>query len=585
MDASKASKLGVPKGPLLGKLVKGETIVLPSGATVSPEDCVGAPLPGPILLIISCPTEAHVSDVTSSPSFAPYFETKASSSSDMRVVVVHLTPSHLASLPMYIDWMSKFGKSANHLMCHAPPHDKSSSSSSAKESDAAPSVTSAYKSFLELQVQLHHVVHSGMFPLPFQDASPETYPHHAHYREISGKFGKNVVFGEPLLKFNIQPMTSMGIDRSEVITPTILPKMEAPSYSVDVSSDDELVFLGVGAAIPFKTRNVSGQYLRLASSSSSSSSNQNQNQDNVGILVDAGESTYGQLYRKYGPERLPHILINLSAVVLTHRHADHHLGIVTILCKRHQHILATHGDVAPLVIFCSRFIQGYFQEFSTFMDFGTLEFHHLSELLASSPTLPKWDIYFQERIPDRTITLRSVMVEHCYDAWGVIISSSSSSSSSSPYSWKVVFSGDTRPCDALAEAGKDATILIHEATMEDNLQHEAEGRGHSTTSEVLRMCTRMNAHRVVLTHFSQRHRRYPLADFLIEEGDNISRSATSTTTTTTIENQYRDHNAYRLSRDKAVVAFDLMTLSLNKTVLSQELPAAMTSLCKMAKLE
>ena len=28
-------------------------------------------------------------------------------------------------------------------------------------------------------------------------------------------------------------------------------------------------------------------------------------------------------------------------------------------------------------------------------------------------------------------------------------------------------SGDTRPCDALADAAADATLLIHEATFED----------------------------------------------------------------------------------------------------------------------
>jgi ribonuclease Z len=33
--------------------------------------------------------------------------------------------------------------------------------------------------------------------------------------------------------------------------------------------------------------------------------------------------------------------------------------------------------------------------------------------------------------------------------------------------YTIVFSGDTRPCEALVRAGKGADLLIHEATHED----------------------------------------------------------------------------------------------------------------------
>lgn len=35
---------------------------------------------------------------------------------------------------------------------------------------------------------------------------------------------------------------------------------------------------------------------------------------------------------------------------------------------------------------------------------------------------------------------------------------------------KVVFSGDTKPCQLLAEKGINADLLVHEATFEDGLE-------------------------------------------------------------------------------------------------------------------
>ena len=45
-DPAKAQALGVPEGPLWGKLQRSETVTLPDGRTVGPEGIVGAPRPG-----------------------------------------------------------------------------------------------------------------------------------------------------------------------------------------------------------------------------------------------------------------------------------------------------------------------------------------------------------------------------------------------------------------------------------------------------------------------------------------------------------------------------------------------------------
>lgn len=55
----------------------------------------------------------------------------------------------------------------------------------------------------------------------------------------------------------------------------------------------------------------------------------------------------------------------------------------------------------------------------------------------------------------------SIAVEHCRDAWALVVEHLSS--------WSLVYSGDTRPCKALAAAGHGCTLLIHEATFEPDL--------------------------------------------------------------------------------------------------------------------
>jgi len=61
-------------------------------------------------------------------------------------------------------------------------------------------------------------------------------------------------------------------------------------------------------------------------------------------------------------------------------------------------------------------------------------------------------------------------------------------------------------CDALVEAGRGATLLIHEATFGDDRVADARQKRHSTRGEALDVAARMGARRTILTHLSQRYR-------------------------------------------------------------------------------
>jgi ribonuclease Z len=108
--------------------------------------------------------------------------------------------------------------------------------------------------------------------------------------------------------------------------------------------------------------------------------------------------------------------------------------------------------------------------------------------------------------------LKVCFVKHCPHSFGVTMTMKNlmKSPQNPNESVKITYSGDTMPCESLINIGKNSDILIHEATMEDDLHKEARAKMHSTVSEAIAVGQKMNARFVVLTHFSQRYARIPL---------------------------------------------------------------------------
>jgi ribonuclease BN (tRNA processing enzyme) len=63
----------------------------------------------------------------------------------------------------------------------------------------------------------------------------------------------------------------------------------------------------------------------------------------AGLLVDAGEGAHGQMCRHYGRRRAARELAALAAVWVSHKHADHMLGLPALLAAR----AAAAGRRAP----------------------------------------------------------------------------------------------------------------------------------------------------------------------------------------------------------------------------------------------
>ena len=333
-------------------------------------------------------------------------------------------------------------------------------------------------------------------------------------------------------------------------------------------NDHEIYFLGTGCAVPSKYRNVSGILLRLK---------------NADVLLDVGEASWHQLLRmefqiytrknhgnKYYHMQASYdssvynVAKRLKLIWISHPHADHHLGLIKILEERKRVLEINHecNDGNKIIVIApSSIIHALNKYHKNVSDYAKHSytiincqyFDPYDQLYTKSSTLftEKEDIDENNTVTCKTVggkssylpnvsyalqhlesigisELVNVQVQHCYQAYGIAISLKSLCTDLEPI--KIVYSGDTRPCDALISIGINATILIHEATFEDKKIDDAIKKNHSTMAEAVNVGKQMNAFRVVLTHFSQRYQKVPpiISHGIFGNNDNSNRETTDT---------------------------------------------------------
>ncbi|THH32553.1 hypothetical protein EUX98_g1639 [Antrodiella citrinella] len=275
-----------------------------------------------------------------------------------------------------------------------------------------------------------------------------------------------------------------------------------------------IVPLGTSSALPSKYRNVSSTLVQIPGHGN--------------ILLDCGEGTWGQLARAFGSDDMSagawQVLRDLKCIFLSHIHGDHHIGLAKVLAMRKQ---LNPPPKEPLYVVGIRSLHLYLHELSDLEDLGLNDpITGVVLLLSDSlnfrgPNIARygrWQLKDEEDWMDneRSVALNkdlcallglsaftTVDVDHRTRCYGLVLDHNEK--------WRLVFSGDTKPTQNLVQAGKNATVLIHEATMGDDQEELAAQKAHSTVGQAISIGTDMKASNIMLTHFSARYPKMPPA--------------------------------------------------------------------------
>ncbi|XP_059303243.1 tRNase Z TRZ3, mitochondrial-like [Lycium ferocissimum] len=586
-DPNKAVALGLRRGPKYRQLQLGNSVQSDrQDIMVHPSDVLGPSVPGPIVLVVDCPTPSHLQELSSIQSLTPYYSYPSEQSKETckKVdCVIHLSPASVTCTTEYQQWMSRFGE-AQHIMAGHQPKNVE---------------IPILKSSARIATRLNYLCPQffpspGFWSLPQLKSLPSVSKAPS---EFSLPASCEVITAENLLKFCLRPYAQLGLDRSVIPEITSRPKIiedlisEIPEI-VDASKhitqllhgnnianggsmtlqgnsammeepwldetalpsclegitreNMEIVLLGTGSSQPSKYRNVTSIFINLFLKGS--------------ILLDCGEGTLGQLKRRFGVEGADEAVKGLTCIWISHIHADHHTGLARILALRRDLLSGTPHQ--PLLVVGPRQLKTYLDAYQKLedLDMQFLNCRHTTEaslktfessenkdvngsacvqnyqknssnLFAKGSRMeshwkrPGSPVDASLAFPLMT-TLKKILREagleelisfpvvHCPQAYGVVLKAADRTNSTGKKipGWKIVYSGDTRPCPELVEASRGATVLIHEATFEDGMVEEAIARNHSTTQEAIEVGDSAGAYRIILTHFSQRYPKIPVFD-------------------------------------------------------------------------
>ena len=265
--------------------------------------------------------------------------------------------------------------------------------------------------------------------------------------------------------------------------------------------DLSLFFAGTAGSVPTARRGLPAILLRAGGER---------------ILFDCGEGTQQQLLRSAG-------LPELDAIFITHYHLDHWLGLVGMLktfdLRARERPLAIHGPPGLKALFATlRPIIG-----RTGYPLSLVELEPHEEIrfggyaIGSFPVRHRVEAYgyafVEDDRPGRfdAAAARALGVAEGPD-FGRLqrgetvgdVRPEQVVGEDRP-GRKIVYSGDTMPCQAVEVLAEGADLLIHEATFLSDERARARETGHSTAAQAAELARDAGVRLLALTHLSTRY--------------------------------------------------------------------------------
>ncbi|AMV11472.1 ribonuclease Z [Geobacillus thermoleovorans] len=273
----------------------------------------------------------------------------------------------------------------------------------------------------------------------------------------------------------------------------------------------ELLFLGTGAGVPAKERNVSSVALQLL------------DERGATWLFDCGEATQHQiLHTAIRPRRIEHIFI-------THLHGDHLFGLPGLLGSR-----SFQSGETPLTVFGPKGIRSFVEtalavsgtklryelnivEIDEGVIFDDERFSVIAKRLDHG--MPSYGFRVVEKdLPGPLLVERlqalgvrpGPIYQEIKQGKTVVLDDGTVIDGREfvgpPQKGRIVaVLGDTRFCEAAIELARDADVVVHEATFAAAEQRLAHDYFHSTTTDAAEVARRAGAKRLILTHISSRY--------------------------------------------------------------------------------
>lgn len=432
--------------------------------------------------IIDCQSERQI------PSLVAQFPVRARDCPHKPTLVVHFTPARVRRNPRYAEWMANTSVVTSQ---DSEPHSQhlvfdgerlqaaengvfslsflASARASVRRDQAEPPLeTKASSSHLERYEPPRTVLTKLS---DFLNSTASLSPH-SRQRQILLQGGVNAHIAQSKLEFAVvkhrtggsgfnyertgwarftsdEDAEIAGSSESESNgerAPSLTPErvQEPPRLLDQANAQRRLIVLGTGSAAPSKLRASSSIYVEIGSASADEA------QAVPALLLDCGEGSFGQLWRQFGAST-PARIGGLRCIWVSHHHADHQCGLVRILHEYCRYFSGEAPTTAPtgLVVIAPQSVLSYVAHWLPYL---SAQYGSASRLITTA-TCREFNDHAH---PIRSKLLRelgfaisglySVPVRHCYDAYGLVVTSSTGR--------KLVYSGDTQPCDRLVRAGK-----------------------------------------------------------------------------------------------------------------------------------